>query len=323
MKGQAFEGYKWQGHTDGYRFPTAQPFLAGIKWEVLCDHASSLNKNEPCNLDPQIAMGGRNVVRILNFANNRQWIARLRMPPIDEEANLLLQREVDCMELIRELTSIPVPTIYGYIANADLIGAPFILMECLKGNAAIDLNDTLIPAEHKTSFYNSLARYQVELSSVTLPKIGSVIRNPNGTYDVGPFPRLGGPFSTATEDLQAWAEHAQFCGGTDGLKERCGDSGEEILQGVLAFPRRISEAAGRIALRDNGPFPLVHPDFLHSNIIVDDSWKPLGVIDWEYAQSAPWETVEFPIMLRRCSQPMDAPCRGGMMKMALPRTQIR
>ena len=247
------------------------------------------------------------MVRILNFSNGARWIARIRLPPIDQEANRLVQGEVDCIKLVREFTSIPVPEIYGYSADTDLIGAPFILMEALQGNAAVNLNNRLIPPEHKASFYRSLAEYQTEMSSITLPKIGSPIRNPDGTYDVGPLPRLGGPFSTETEYLRAWAKHTPFFGGTSGLKEMCGIYGDEILSGVLAFPQRVSELAGKIAIRDHGPFPLIHPDFFHSNIIVDDSWKVLGVIDWEYAQSAPWEIVEFPLTLSVCPRLIDAP----------------
>ena len=308
MENYAFGGYKWQDHSyaDG-RYPKVEPFLASIKWEALCLCASRSNGNEPCTLDTQIAMGGRNVVRILNFTNGARWMARIRLPPIDQEANRLVQGEVDCIKLVRELTSIPVPEIYAYSADTDLIGAPFILMESLQGNAAVDLNDHLIHPEHKSSFYRSLAEYQVEISSITFPKIGSLIRNPDGTYDVGPLPRLGGPFSTATEYLRAWAKHTPFYGGTNELKEMCGNYGDEILGGVLAFPQRVSELAGRIAVRDHGPFPLIHPDFFHSNIIVDDNWKVLGVIDWEYAQSAPWETVEFPLTLSICPRSIDAP----------------
>ena len=308
MENAAFGGYKWQSHSyvEG-RFPKVQPFLASIKWEALCLFASRLNENEQCTLDPQIAMGGRNVVRILNFSNGTRWIARIRLPPIDQEANRLVQGEVDCIKLVRELTSIPVPEIYGCSADPDLIGAPFILMEALQGNAAVDLNNRLIHPEHKDSFYRSLAEYQAETSSITFPKIGSPIRNPDGTYDVGPLPRLGGPFSTATEYLRAWAKHTPFYGGTNGLKEMCGIYGDKILHGVLTFPQRVSELAGRIAVRDNGPFPLIHPDFFHSNIIVDDDWKVLGVIDWEYAQSVPWETVEFPLTLSVCPRLIDAP----------------
>ena len=271
-------------------------------------------------------MGGRNIVRILNFANGERWIARLRMPPIDDEANILLQREVDCMMLVRERSGVPVPDIYGHQATADLLGAPFMLLECLQGNAAIDLNNRLIPSEHKTSFYTALAKYQTEISSITFPKIGSIARLPDGTYDVGPLPKLGGPFETATEYLQAWAKHARFYGGTDWLKDNCGAYGEEILRGVLDFPQQVSKLAGGRLIHNGGPFPLIHVDFNHSNIVVDDEWNIIGVIDWESAQTAPWQTVEFPQTFSFCPRSMDAPWNyddDGIATDEETRTQIK
>jgi hypothetical protein len=38
-----------------------------------------------------------------------------------------------------------------------------------------------------------------------------------------------------------------------------------------------------ISKYDKGPFRLIHPDFGHNNIIVDDDFNILGVIDWEKA----------------------------------------
>ncbi len=270
------------------------------------------------------------MVRILDFANGERWIARLRMPPIDDEANILLQREVDCMMLVRERSSVPVPEIYSHQATADLLGAPFMLLECLQGNAAIDLtidlNDRSIPSEHKASFYTTLAKYHAEISSITFPKIGSIVRLPDGTYDVGPLPTLGGPFETATEYLQAWAKHAEFYGGTECLIDYCGGYHEEILRDVLAFPQQVSKLAGGKLLHNRGPFPLIHVDFLHSNIVVDDEWNIIGVIDWESAQTAPWQTVEFPQTFSLCPRLMDAPWNyddDGIATDEETRTQIK
>ncbi len=64
--------------------------------------------------------------------------------------------------------------------------------------------------------------------------------------------------------------------------------------------------ADRISL-GSGPFPLYHPDFRHSNIIVDPDCSVLGVIYWENASTVPWEVVEFPLFLSMTPPPMDAP----------------
>lgn len=107
------------------------------------------------------------MIRIVEFKDGLRWIARFRMPPIDPddedgEGSVLLQREVDCIQLVKERTTMPVPVVYGYRASInDDIGAPFILMECLAGNVASDLNSSSTQPQHKLRFYVDMARYQV------------------------------------------------------------------------------------------------------------------------------------------------------------------
>lgn len=128
------------------------------------------------------------------------------------------------------------------------------------------------------------------------PKIGAIIRHQDGTYDIGPLPGLGGPFSTATEYLMAWAEAARF-------PDMEGAS-DEIKASIIDFPRRIKALSANIPVRDHGPFPLVHDDFGHNNIVVDDHYNILGLIDWENACSMPWESVYFPLTLSVVPRPM-------------------
>lgn len=44
-----------------------------------------------------------------------------------------------------------------------------------------------------------------------------------------------------------------------------------------------------------GPFPLNRTDTGTQNIVVDDSFNFLALIDWEFAQSAPWEVNHHPM----------------------------
>ena len=107
------------------------------------------------------------MIRIVEFKDGSRWIARFRMPPIDPddedgEGSVLLHREVDCIQLVKERTTMPVPVVYGYRTSInDDIGAPFILMECLAGNVASDLNSGSTQPQHKLRFYVDMARYQV------------------------------------------------------------------------------------------------------------------------------------------------------------------
>lgn len=138
------------------------------------------------------------------------------------------------------------------------------------------------------------------------PKIGAIIRLADGTYDVGPLPGIGGPFSTATEYLKAWAKAAEFPDFSQ-AKEACGEYYDDVMSQIAEFPHKLEELAANIPMRDHGPFPLFHKDFGHNNIVVDDDYNVLGVIDWEHACSVPWECIYFPITLSLLPAPMDAP----------------
>ncbi len=145
----SFAGYKWRGLST---FPEGtswrhrpQSFVDNTNWEALCQYASELHDGADCTVDPQMAMGCNNLVRILVFEDGSRWIARLRLPSInsDETAEVksaLLQREVDCLRLVKERTSVPVPAVLGHDTSAEnAIGAPLMLIECLPGNVAMDM----------------------------------------------------------------------------------------------------------------------------------------------------------------------------------------
>ena len=161
-----FKGYIWEGVRTAYR-PDAESFCKSVDWDALCRYASKLNNDETCTMDPQITMGGRNLVRIIKFANGTRWVARLRMPSSHKHENdasdRVLQQEVDCMQLVANRTGVPVPTVFGYIASPENdIRGSFILMECLSGNAAVKLQHREpMSAKQRTSFYGEMARFQV------------------------------------------------------------------------------------------------------------------------------------------------------------------
>ena len=173
-----FSGYKWSGlsafaeDSDWHRHLLA--FSQSINWDALCKHASDLHHGMECTLDTPTGLRGRYMVRILRFQDGDCWIARLRMHDGDmspervdadsrNAANALLQREVDCIRLVKERTTVPVPAVFGFILdNSDNdVGAPVMFMECLSSNVGMDLNSSFIPSELKASFCEDMARYQV------------------------------------------------------------------------------------------------------------------------------------------------------------------
>ena len=103
-----------------------------------------------------------------------------------------------------------------------------------------------------------------------------------------------------SEYLQAWAKVAKYPHSAVFINKSCGELGDEVAASTFAFPSKLGGMAAAIPCRNRGPFPLVHVDFGHNNIVV-------GVIDREHAFDAPWETMYFPLTLSTTPKPMNAP----------------
>ena len=72
----------------------------------------------------------------------------------------------------------------------------------------------------------------------------------------------------------------------------CDTYAAEIIPSTLAFIKSVSEIAHKLFVQDYGLFPLCHGDFGHDNIIVDDEYCILGVIDWETSFADPGKCLK-------------------------------
>ncbi|GES58310.1 phosphotransferase enzyme family [Aspergillus terreus] len=310
-----------QGKDDEFyrRYPSRKRLvdscLERVSWDALCRYASSKNSGRPCTLLGMSTIGGVYLIRLLSFGD-MQWIARVQLEPSTPLSASLLRAEIDTMALVRAKTDIPIPHVFGYeFSDANEIGAAFILMEFLPGPSAMDADGGYethhgqIPTTKKEEFYREVAGIQVQMASVRLPQIGSITRRNDNSFEVGPIPGLEGPFPTATDYFREWAKQAKFPLPDEGIRSSmAGGPVEEIIESIKNFPRSLQNLANNIAgNNDDGPFPLYHPDFYHSNMIVDHKFRILGIIDWEGASTVPWEIVEPPLFLSKVPLGMDDP----------------
>lgn len=144
------------------------------------------------------------------------------------------------------------------------------------------------------------------MSSIRFPKIGMITKRDDGSYDVDAIPGLGGPFETAAEYFAAWINHAKFPLSDIFIRSTLPpDLQDEIIASIRDFPQRLKDSLKY--LNSPGPFPLAHPDLWHSNVIIDEDYNVLSIIDWENAGTVPWEAVQFPLFLFTVPPPMDAP----------------
>jgi hypothetical protein len=83
---------------------------------------------------------------------------------------------------------------------------------------------------------------------------------------------------------------------------------DEVIPSIDLFKPALLDIADRLSGNNDGLFLICYGDFGHNNIVVDDDYKVLGVIDWDFAFVAPWEVfADFPLTFRMVPKMMDAP----------------
>ncbi|KAH6724277.1 hypothetical protein BKA61DRAFT_627028 [Leptodontidium sp. MPI-SDFR-AT-0119] len=284
--------FRWQGQHNDKR--SARTFQH-TDWMSLLKEAQILNGGRSCTFDGPYHAGGRHIVRRLEFIDGGDlWLVRI---PITAERQFAMESEIATMKYYAECTDIPVPTIFEYRTSIDgnPVKLPYMLMQCIRGNMLFDLGGPgILDDEQRSTIRKSIVLMQCQMAATKIDKLGFLALGPNGTVDIGPLPAsfgFEGPFSSAVDYFLSWATHAKF-GNMDFLHDRPEDNDElrSLKRGVISFPSRLKSAMeSRNPVDCEGGYPIVHRDFLLHNIIFDDTYNIVGVIDWEFAHSAPLE----------------------------------
>lgn len=316
------------------------------RWDQLCLIASNANRDLECVALDQVTSGLNNVVRLLEFSDRSRWAARVQIKSTmclrEQVGNAGLGAEVATMQFIKDHSDLAVPEVFAYALDENNPAeVAYMLIEVLPGIVAMDalggyeVHRGVIPAQYRQPFYRSVAAchvrsdqalldrfdfreltvYQVQITSLRLPKIGTIIRNQEWGYESGPLPGIGGPFDTAAAFFEAWADKVKFKWDKETIRhmmQRGPISAERMIAIIEEFPSRIKAMASRLSTSNDGPFPLSHDDFLHSNIMVDEkTFNVTGIIDWEGACTVPWELVAFPEFLQAMPASFDLPHKYG------------
>ncbi len=134
-------------------------------------------------------------------------------------------------------------------------------------------------------------RVQAELATLAYPQIGSICWiSPSGEPVIGRLAvasgaemRDAGPFSNAAAYFPAVADAA------------VGKLDPSIKLGALVL-RDILDKTSLFGDMDTvQQFPLNHMDLGAQNILVDDAFDFVAIIDWEFAQTAPWQVNHYPM----------------------------
>lgn len=92
------------------------------------------------------------------------------------------------------------------------------------------------------------------------------------------------PYQASADSVKfKWDKETIIC-----MMQRGPIPAKNMVEIIENFPSQIKALASRLSLCNEGPFPLAHDDFLHSNIlVVEDNFDVTGIIDWEGACTVP------------------------------------
>ncbi|KAK3695788.1 hypothetical protein B0T22DRAFT_509224 [Podospora appendiculata] len=204
----------------------------------------------------------------------------------DDAAAQALVSQAHTLRLIRERTTIPVPTVFALDTTVDNeVGAPYMAMSYMPGSTVASLwFDGSIPAarreERRLRILSQVVESMAQLRTLRFDRIGSLVPGPGGTTLVGPcfewvhadtvpapdsvrrgycsvISAAGGPFSTT----EAYLEH--------NLTPTNYKSPHDL-------PTRLPDS-----------YALAFPDFDSQNVLADDDGNVVGFIDWDLAKTMP------------------------------------
>lgn len=251
---------------------------------------SSLSSELACKIDSsRFAWGFNNLVLEVAFSNGSYWIARIQHTFDDAEKQpVALLSEIATMKIVRDRTDIPVPCIYDYDTRSDNpLGYPFLLMEYIDGNILDGPLAKRVPLKHHPKVAKQLAHILFELQKVTFDSIGRVWCGESGKEPARIVPQESRDVSDSfSSSLDYFYAHRQ-AENQDAIATHPDDAEWLTACWVLktALPHIVIED------RIHGPFPICHLDLHYGNLLLDDDFNLVGVIDWSNAQTVPLERL--------------------------------
>lgn len=273
--------------------------------------------------------GAFNVSFRMNFQVGNPALIRLTKPGTTMFPDEKSRYEVAVIALLRDRTSIPLPFVlhWGTKKESPLGDGAFMIMDYIEHTGT--MNDPLNTPSFKREdrpvldpdidpakldmLYGQMADIILQLSSVRLPRIGSVTQVDDFTWEatsrpltivmnqlvaLGTLPRAklpSTPFESASSYFNSLADlHMDHL-----IHQRndAVDSADDCRRKFVArtlFRKLAKEGRLASSTTDNGPFPIWCDDFRPASVLVNEDMETVGVVDWEFSYAAPVEFSHAP-----------------------------
>ncbi|KAF5020347.1 hypothetical protein F66182_7630 [Fusarium sp. NRRL 66182] len=320
-------------------------FVTSIDERDILDLASLYHDNKPCQVFQPSKQGSYNVCFFVQFAapstggSPDRCVVRIPIPEqipwIDEKIDV----EVATMKYVAANTTIPVPKVRAHSSAANSpIKMAFIIMDYIGGKSLkelgfmedLDVWCSVTPqlTRAREKMYEGLAKVFCQLRQLEFPEIGALglstgygglgvrvrhrplcieilLQQREGLEPTSRFSKHR-TFRTSKEYVDAllWLGDNLLNKGKNSMVQI---RHERVLYASHYF-RRFVEESWLDPSQDSGPFVLAHGDLGTQNILWDDDYNLVAVLDWEWSSVVPLQFLVPPPWLN--GQSIDSLCHG-------------
>ena len=280
-----------------------QPAIRLINFEALKAYALKFRAHLSgptdltCVLDEKPMRGGFNVVYVVHFSDGCRWIARIPInaPNFGALEKQKMDSEYHTMRYLRSDLQIPIPEIFAWHTDSDIIGAPFALMSFVTGTSVMDrwADREWITEERKLKILSNCAKLMAVLQGPTWGRTGTLRFTSGGRFScIGPEILMEIDEDTYDTEGTVLIEDKQTCHSLDEWMLVDGDP----LTGLPDAGRwqigclkviHLALASVPAYLRRTDRFVLEMVDYNCQNVFVDDDCNITGVIDWDGVRVVP------------------------------------
>lgn len=207
------------------------------------------------------------------------------------------------LRYIKRKTTIPIPQIHAYGKDAMLVEGvilPFMLMDFAHGQQLHTKSFFHATESQRRNLYVDLINTLAQLRKLEFSAAGSLVPNPDLDDELNP---IIGPFLSITTNeferkrqeplsteiytsMKSFLElHHQILLETFELPTEELERRQARME-LFALNSVSTEISSCIELQEPS-FVIAHPDLRCGNIIVDDNFHILAIIDWEFTSTVP------------------------------------